>query len=389
MDLLDLMGSAGLETQLTSCRLENVELRRSLAAAKDEIMRLQAENEELRAAPTTPAPVVSSVSNNDASPSTSTAALRVTHYPTALPPPPTLTLAATVPTPHRSTAAAPLNPLCVALSPTNSSLLYSGGADGSLYATSWGLYNPDSSANGSTPPATLLAKTASPICALAVSAHGHVAYGTMTGAVVLQLPTECGGKRHKKRVTALAFSHGEQQWRASRSGERGMRSRAPSSVHHVLTPSADSPRRKVSPSPLLLASASADLSINVHSVAETGLTLLHHLTFATPPLALTFSSPETICFYLSETAVLSFITPSNGLEIDRCSLNGSRSFDCHVSFAVLQLAHSGDDAKLVCATTSSRSIVLVNDGSGGQILNLYGGTWEGGLRARGARERSE
>jgi WD40 repeat protein len=139
-----------------------------------------------------------------------------------------------------------------------------------------------------------------------------------------------------------------------------------------------------SPTDSILATASADGSVQVHKITSAGIDggdikveKIQSLQLPGPVESMCFAKDH-LCCYARGTPYLSYFDLGKDFAQTKINLNqgtvGTGAFDEHVSFCVMDMAHNGK--YLALATDTSRNVVL-DWATGKQIRNLYGHTNDG------------
>lgn len=242
------------------------------------------------------------------------------------------------------------NPLCGALH-FNDYLLGTGGADGELVLTQWGLATaPYESAASDAVQKALRVRCDGPVLKLAFATKGSgissiVAAGCMDGSIALVQYTNTDAR--KLKIISAGSSGG-------------------SNIHNCPMKHSKYVKEVVwSPSGPFLVSACAEGKVYVTKIGtpdDSGLVIVEriqtlHLSGAVEALCF-IKSGEYLCCYARGTSYISYFDVKNDWKQTKHSVNGANCFDDFVSFTILSLIPSPDGKYLAAATDASRNIIF-------------------------------
>eukprot|EP00536_Pseudo-nitzschia_multiseries_P009399 jgi/Psemu1/66979/estExt_Genemark1.C_2610015 len=350
---MDLLGDLGAADQLTSARLENEVLKEQVKALKQRCNVLTIENEALKAeveiyrSEAAAAELSSGAGMSETSTNRHFGSSEVDHFVKSGNGEYAKTKSVLLENCHGIS-----NVLCCSLS-NDDSVLATGGADRNLSLTLW------NNAFGNDTPQRVVESSSrvdcdAPVIAVEFSRKGHntkfVAAGCMDGAVHVMYYEKDGGAINVEEVGKGTIKHGKYvrclAW---------------------------------SPTENILATASADGSIQVHKLVwnfidATGASLekVQNLQLSGPVESLCFREDHLCCYARGSPHLISFDLQDNFTQ-QKFHLNrgpGNAFFDDHVSFAVMDMSPFERDY-LALATDNSRNIIM-DWRSGNQVRNLYG-----------------
>ena len=242
------------------------------------------------------------------------------------------------------------NPLCGALH-FDDFLLGTGGADGELVLTQWGLATaPYETAADDAVRKALRVRCDAPVLKLAFASKGSglssiVAAGCMDGSITLAQYTNADAR--KLKIISSESSGG-------------------SSIHNCLMKHSKYVKEVAwSPGGPFLASACAEGKVyvtKIHTPDESGSVIVErvqtlHLSGSVEALCF-LNDGDYLCCYVRGTSYISYFDVKNDWKQTKHSVNGANRFDDFVSFAILSLVPSPDGKYLAAATDTSRNIIF-------------------------------
>lgn len=361
---MDLLGDLGASDQLTSAREENKVLQKKVNELKLKVRELTIENEALKAE-------VKEYRKEALSLSTGLNALSMkdgTPMDTSMEDEEAFIKSGDNVFPTQCIASLKnlhgvSNPLCAVLH-WNDCLLGSGGADGELVLTQWGIATaPHEGAADQAVQQALRVRFNAPVLKIKFASKDSglnvIAAGCMDGSVNL---VQYSNK--EARILEISNSCNSSAGPGSHSG--------PLVVKH---------NKYVkdlvwSPNEPLLASACAEGKVHVSRISapdESGVVTVERIqTLYLPGAveALCFLD-DTLCCYVRDTSYISYFDMKNNWSQTKYSVNGVHQHDDFVSFAILSLVPSPDGKYLGAATDTSRNIIFEAKSSK-IVRDLYG-----------------